>query len=65
MDDIYNETLVGHMPGTLYNHPILEQGVHGNALKFDGVNQWVDLGTYSYVIYLISSRSSLIYAVIC
>ena len=44
MDTIRGSTLIGGVDGTLRGSPVLVPGVKGHALKFNGENQWVDLG---------------------
>ena len=44
MDDSVGNRLQGDMEATLYNNPTLMTGMRGNALSFNGINQWADLG---------------------
>ena len=44
MDTIRGNTLIGGVDGTVHGNPVLVPGVKGHALKFNGENQWVDLG---------------------
>ena len=44
MDTIRGNTLIGGVDGYLHGSPALVAGVKGHALKFNGENQWVDLG---------------------
>ncbi len=39
-----NEILVGSISGTMYAQPTLVAGKRGNALYFNGVDQWVNFG---------------------
>ena len=49
MDTIHGNSLIGGVDGTVHGNPTLVPGVRGNALKLNGVNQWVDLGSHGYV----------------
>ena len=44
MDTIKENKLIGAVDGVVHGDPTLVLGVKGLALKFNGENQWVDLG---------------------
>ena len=46
MEEINNGQLIGDINGKISNNPTLVPGINGKALKFDGQNQWVNLGTH-------------------
>ena len=44
-DDIVGDTLLGDINATLHNSPTLVPGIRNQAMSFNGVNQWADLGS--------------------
>ncbi len=44
LDYIEGTTLIGDIDATVYNNPVLVDGIRGKALSFNGRNQYADLG---------------------
>ena len=43
-DNIEGATAIGDINATLYNNPLLVDGILGKALSFNGINQYADFG---------------------
>ena len=46
-DNTVDDILLGDINATLHNSPILVPGIRNQAMSFNGIDQWADLGVHS------------------
>ena len=50
MDTITGNVLKADVDATLFGNPTLVDGVRGKALSFNGVNQYAEINSHTYVL---------------
>ena len=50
MNIMTGNVLKGYVDATLFGNPTLVDGVRGKALSFNGVNQYAEISSHTYVL---------------
>ena len=50
MDTMTGNVLQGDVDATFFGNPTLVDGVRGKALSFNGVDQYAEINTHTYVL---------------